>query len=146
MRLLIQFLIVAAVAFGAISSLLRKKKTLALTGMLLAIAATAWGGSSVKVNGSQLNGITIGMDWFLLDLLLMALIYVPLERIWPQYPEQGTFRKGWTQDVVYFMSTHLPIQILSFLVLLSATHAPRYLSVPPLHGFTPHLPCVSHSL
>jgi len=38
--------------------------------------------------------MTIGMDWFLLDLLLMALIYVPLERLWPQYPEQGTFRKG----------------------------------------------------
>ena len=140
MRLLIQFLIVAAVAFGALSSLLRKKKTLALTGMLLAIAATAWGGSSVKVNGGQLSGITIGMDWFLLDLLLMALIYVPLERIWPQYPEQGTFRKGWTQDVVYFMSTHLPIQILSFLVLLPAIQATKYLGVPVLQQFIARMP------
>jgi len=140
MRLLIQFLIVAAVAFGALSSLLRKKKTLALTGMLLAIAATAWGGSSVKVNGGQLSGITIGMDWFLLDLLLMALIYVPLERIWPQYPEQGTFRKGWTQDVVYFMSTHLPIQILSFLVLLPAIQATKYLGVPALQEFIARMP------
>jgi len=139
-RLLIQFLIVAAVAFGVISSLLRKKKTLALAGMLLAIAATAWGGSSVKVNGSQLNGMTIGMDWFLLDLLLMALIYVPLERLWPQYPEQGTFRKGWTQDVVYFMSTHLPIQILSFLVLLPATQATKYLGVPVLQQLIARMP------
>lgn len=92
-RLVIQFLIIAAVAFGALSAILRKKKSLGLTGMLFAIAATAWGGSSVKVNGGQLSGVTIGMDWFLLDLLLMALIYVPLERIWPQYPRQGTFRK-----------------------------------------------------
>jgi sterol desaturase/sphingolipid hydroxylase (fatty acid hydroxylase superfamily) len=141
-RLLIQFLIVAAVAFGVISSLLRKKKTLALTGMLLAIAATAWGGSSVRVNGSQLNGITIGMDWFLLDLLLMALIYVPLERIWPRYPEQGTFRKGWIQDVVYFMSTHLPIQILSFLVLLPATQATKYLGVPALQALIARMPWI----
>jgi sterol desaturase/sphingolipid hydroxylase (fatty acid hydroxylase superfamily) len=139
-RILIQFVIVAAVAFGVLSSLLRKKKTLALTGMLLAIAATAWGGSSVKVNGSQLSGVTIGMDWFLLDLLLMALIYVPLERLWPQYPEQGTFRKGWTQDVVYFMSTHLPIQILSFLVLLPATQATRYLGVPALQQLIARMP------
>jgi sterol desaturase/sphingolipid hydroxylase (fatty acid hydroxylase superfamily) len=139
-RILIQFLIVAAVAFGVLSSLLRKKKVLALTGMLLAIAATAWGGSSVKVNGSRLNGVTIGMDWFLLDLLLMALIYVPLERIWPQYPEQGTFRKGWTQDVVYFMSTHLPIQILSFLVLLPATQATKYLGVPALQQLIARMP------
>src|SRR3984893_13187763 len=139
-RLLIQFVIVAAVAFGVISSLLRKKKTLALTGMLFAIAATAWGGSSVSVNGSRLNGITIGMDWFLLDLLLMELIYVPLERLWPQYPEQGTFRKGWTQDVVYFMSTHLPIQILSFLVLLPATQATKYLGVPALQQLIARIP------
>lgn len=141
-RLLIQSLIVAAVAFGVISSLLRKKKTLALTGMLFALAATAWGGSSGKVNGGQLNGMTIGMDWFLLDLLLMALIYVPLERLWPQYPEQGTFRKGWTQDVVYFMSTHLPIQILSFLVLLPATQATKYLGVPVLQQFIARMPWV----
>lgn len=141
-RLTIQFLIVASVAFGVLSALLRKKKILGFTGMLLAVVATAWGGSSVKVNPGQLNGVTIGMDWFLLDLLLMALIYVPLERIWPQYPEQGTFRKYWTVDVVYFMSTHLPIQILSFLVLLPATQATKYLSVPVLHNGIARLPWI----
>ena len=50
MRVLIQCLIVAAILFGVISSILRKKKILALTGMLLAIAATALGGSSVQIN------------------------------------------------------------------------------------------------
>ena len=111
MRVLIQCLIVGAILFGIISSILRKKKILALTGMLLAIAATALGGSSVRINGTMHGGPAIGLDWFLLDLLLMALIYVPLERLWPQYPKQGTFRKEWTLDVVYFMSTHLPLQI-----------------------------------
>ena len=127
MRSLIQCLIVAAILFGIISSIKRKKKTLALTGMLLAIAATALGGSSVQINGTLHTGPAIGLDWFLLDLLLMAIIYVPLERLWPQYPQQGTFRNEWTLDVVYFMSTHLPLQILSFLVLLPATQATKYL-------------------
>ena len=116
MRVLIQFLIVGAIFFGVISSILRKKKALALTGMLFAVAATALGGSSVQINDTLRDGPAIGLDWFLLDLFLMALIYVPLERLWPQYPKQGTFRKEWTLDVVYFMSTHLPLQILSFLV------------------------------
>ena len=99
MRLLIQFLIVAAILFGVISSILRKKRILALTGMLLAAAATALGGSSVQINEKLHNRPAIGLDWFLVDLLLMALIYVPLERLWPRYPDQGTFRKYWTQDV-----------------------------------------------
>lgn len=41
LRTLIQVLIVGAIVFGIISSIRRKKKTLALTGMLLAVAATA---------------------------------------------------------------------------------------------------------
>src|SRR5690348_9755291 len=66
MRLLIQCLIVGAILFGVISSILRKKKILPLTGMLFAIAATALGGSSVRINGTLSNGPAIGLDWFLL--------------------------------------------------------------------------------
>jgi sterol desaturase/sphingolipid hydroxylase (fatty acid hydroxylase superfamily) len=140
MRILIECLIVGAILFGIISSLLRRKKNLALTGMLLAIAATALGGSSVQINGTLRDGPAMGLDWFLLDLLLMALIYVPLERVWPQYPEQGTFRNQWTLDVVYFMSTHLPIQILSFMVLLPATMATKYLGIPVLQQLIARMP------
>ncbi len=142
MRMLIQFLIVGAILFGIISSIRRRKKVLALTGMLLAIAATALGGSSVQINEAPKGGLGIGLDWFLLDLLLMALIYVPLERLWPQYPQQGTFRKEWTLDVVYFMSTHLPLQILSFLVLLPATQATKYLGVPVIQQAIARIPWV----
>jgi sterol desaturase/sphingolipid hydroxylase (fatty acid hydroxylase superfamily) len=141
-RLLIQGLIVAAVVLAVISSILRKKKTLALTGMLLAIAATALGGSSVRINENLHNGPAIGLDWFLLDMLLMGIIYTPLERLWPQYPKQGTFRKEWTLDVVYFMSTHLPIQVLSFLVLLPAIAATKYLGVPVLQQSIARLPWI----
>jgi len=140
MRVLIQCLIVAAILFGVISSILRKKKILRLTGILFATAATALGGSSVPINGTFHDGLSIGLDWFCLDLLLMAIIYVPLERVWPQYPKQGTFRNEWTLDVVYFMSTHLPIQILSFLVLLSSIQATKYLGVPALQALIARMP------
>jgi len=140
MRFVIQCLIVAAVLFGMISSILRRKKILGLTGILFAIAATALGGSSVPINGTLHAGFSIGLDWFLLDMLLMAIIYVPLERLWPQYPKQGTFRNEWTLDVVYFMSTHFPIQILSFLVLLPSIQATKYLGIPALQAFIARIP------
>jgi sterol desaturase/sphingolipid hydroxylase (fatty acid hydroxylase superfamily) len=140
MRVLIQCLVVAAIVFGVVSSILRKKKVLALTGMMLALAATALGGSSVPINEPLHDGPALGLDWFLLDMFLMALIYVPLERLWPQYAKQGTFRAQWTLDVVYFMSTHIPLQILSFLVLLPATQATKYLGVPALQESVAQLP------
>jgi lathosterol oxidase len=141
-RLLIKSLIWAALLFAVLSSVLGRNKRLALSGMLLALAAAGLGGSSVPINQPLTNGPAIGLDWFLLDLFLMSLIYVPMERIWPYYAEQGTFRPQWTLDVVYFLSTHLPIQILSFLVLLPATKATEYLAVPALADAVAALPYV----
>ncbi len=142
MRVLIECLIVAAIVFGFISSFLRRKKVLAFTGLALALAAAALGGSSVPINETLHDGPAIGLDWFLLDMFLMSLIYTPIERLWPQYPEQGTFREQWTLDIVYFMSTHLPIQILSLLILLPATEATKYLAVPSLQNLIGHMPLV----
>jgi len=139
-RYLIQALIVAAFVFGVVSASLRKKKVLGFTGMLLACAAAALGGSSVPINEALTDGPAIGLDWFLLDMFLMALIYVPIERLWPQYKDQGTFRDQWTLDVAYFMSTHLPIQILSFLVLFPATQAAKFLAVPSISQTIAQLP------
>src|ERR1700756_46203 len=68
MRLLIQALIIAAVVFGVISAFLRRKKVLAFTGILLALAAAGLGGASVPINGPLTDGPAIGLDWFLLDL------------------------------------------------------------------------------
>jgi lathosterol oxidase len=136
----IKGLIVAALVFGVIAALLRQKKALALTGLVAAFLATLLGGSSVVIDASLHNGPAIGFDWFLLDMLLMAAIYVPIERLWPQYLDQGTFRDQWTLDIVYFLSTHLPIQAMSFMIMLPATQATKYLAVPALAGAIADLP------
>lgn len=120
-RLLIQAGIAAAIGLGVVSAFLRRKKVLGLTGMAFALAATLLGGASVEINEPLHAGPAIGLDWFLLDLLLMTLIFSPIEVIWPAYPKQSVFRPDWVLDIGYFLSTHLPIQITSFLILLPAT-------------------------
>jgi sterol desaturase/sphingolipid hydroxylase (fatty acid hydroxylase superfamily) len=140
MRMLIQGLIVGAILFGIVSGMLRKKKILGLTGMFFALAATLLGGASVQINEPLHDGPAIGLDWFLLDLLLMTLIFSPIEVIWPAYPEQKVFRKEWVVDIVYFLSTHLPIQITSFLILLPATQLTTYFGIPTLVAAVDSLP------
>jgi len=132
MRLLIQALIVGAIIFGVASAILRRKKILGLTGMMLALLATLLGGASVQINEPLHSGPAIGLDWFLLDMLLMTLIYSPIEVLWPAYPKQSVFREDWLLDIGYFLSTHLPIQITSFLILLPATQLTTYLAIPGL--------------
>jgi lathosterol oxidase len=127
MRMLIQGLIVGAILLGLISAMLRRKKALAFTGMLFALGATLLGGASVEINEPLTSGPAIGLDWFLLDMLLMTLIFSPMEVLWPAYPKQSVFREEWLLDIGYFLSTHLPIQVTSFLILLPATQVSTYL-------------------
>ncbi len=127
LRMLIQGLIVGAILFGVVSAMLRRKKALALTGMAFALGATLLGGASVEINEPLHAGPAIGLDWFLLDMLLMTLIFSPIEVLWPAYPKQSVFRDEWLLDIGYFLSTHLPIQITSFLILLPATQISTYL-------------------
>ena len=140
MRMLIQAVIVAAIVFGVVSAILRRKKILGLTGMLLALAATLWGGASVPINEPLQDGPSIGLDWFLLDMLLMTLIFTPFEVLWPAYPKQGVFRNEWLLDVVYFLSTHLPTQITTFLILLPATQLTALFAIPSLQKAIGSLP------
>jgi sterol desaturase/sphingolipid hydroxylase (fatty acid hydroxylase superfamily) len=140
MRLLIQAVILGAILFGVVSAMLRRKKVLALTGMLFALGATLLGGASVPINQDLHNGPAIGLDWFLLDMLLMTLIFSPIEVLWPAYPKQSVFRSEWLTDIVYFLSTHLPVQITTFLILLPATQLSSILNIPTLTNAVGHLP------
>jgi len=140
MRLVIQALIVGAILFGVASAMLRRKKILALTGILFALIASLIGGASVPINQDLHNDPAIGLDWFLLDILLMTLIFSPIEVLWPAYPEQSVFRSQWLTDIVYFLSTHLPIQITTFLILLPATQLSTVLNIPSLTNVVGHWP------
>jgi sterol desaturase/sphingolipid hydroxylase (fatty acid hydroxylase superfamily) len=44
----------------------------------------------------------MSMDW-LKGLLLIALIFVPLERMLALHPEQRIFRRGWVNDMIYLL-------------------------------------------
>src|SRR5258708_2672430 len=105
-RLLIQAVIVAAIVCGVVSAMLRRKKILALTGMLAALGATLLGGASVPINGTLRNGPAIGLDWFLLDMLLMPLIFSPTGGFGPAYPRQSISSRDVRTQSFDFSSPH----------------------------------------
>ena len=116
----IQVLIVLAFVCGCLSLWLRRRKVLGLTACALAVAAALLGGGAVPVDGPLDRPVTFGLDWFLLNLFLFALLFAPLERLFPLRREQGAFRTGWTTDSLHFLASHGLVQVLSFLILLPA--------------------------
>jgi lathosterol oxidase len=120
-RALLEVTIGLAFLLGALSLVLRRRKVLGLTGIGLALAATLAGGGSVPIESRFDHPLTLGLDWFLLNLFLLALVFVPLERAFARLPQQTTFRFGWTTDGAHFMVSHLAVQALTFMTLLPAT-------------------------
>ena len=133
LRGLIELVIVAALVLGAFHVVRRRKRTLGLAGIALALLAALAGGGDVAPvgeGGAVPGGLFLGLDWFLLNVLALALILVPLERAFPRLAEQGTFRLGWSTDTLHFFASHVLVQLLSFLTLAPALALRESLGAP----------------
>jgi len=119
-RALLHGVLVLAFVLGFISVVLRHNKTLGAVGVLLTTIAVLLGGSEVPVDGPVRKSSYLGLDWFLLNLLILALLFVPMERLFARLKEQGIFRQGWRTDLAHFFASHLLVQVSVFLTMLPA--------------------------
>lgn len=120
MRALIDLVIGLGFLCACLNLMLRRRRRLGFTGLALTGLAIALGGTAVEVNPAPGGSVYLGLDWFLLSLLVLALVFVPLERLFPRRPEQGVFRFGWATDTAHFAVSHLAVQVLTFLSLWPA--------------------------
>jgi sterol desaturase/sphingolipid hydroxylase (fatty acid hydroxylase superfamily) len=120
LRAIIHITLVASFLLGSISAILRANKALALTGVGFTLAAALLGGSQVQVAGEIGDRSWFGLDFFILNLLLYAAVFVPLERVFALRTGQPVFRRGWPVDLTYFFINSLLIEILTILTLKPA--------------------------
>src|SRR5207237_5523302 len=110
----LQIVLIASVLLGLFSVARRRRKVLGLTGIFLAVSAMALGGAAVPLPDSVETKFGLGLEWFALNLLVLALIFVPLERALPLRRDQGVFRSEWTTDGLHFFVSHLLVQAFSW--------------------------------
>lgn len=143
MRTVLQLVIGIAFLLGLLSTMLRRRKVLGATGMALALAASLAGGGNVPVQGPvPTTPVYLGLDWFLLNVLLLAVLFVPLERIWPLRRNQSVFRPGWTTDAIYLFVSHLLVQVSTLLTLMPARVLFSWAVSPVVQGAVQSQPAV----
>jgi sterol desaturase/sphingolipid hydroxylase (fatty acid hydroxylase superfamily) len=142
MRGILTLAIIAAFFFSALNLLLRPRKTLGLAGLALTCGAVILGGAGVELGPLRQAPVHIGLDWLVLNLVLLSLVFVPLERLFPLKPDQGTFRPGWTTDGIYFIVSHIAVELLTFFTLLPATLVSQAWQAQALGMQAKHLPIV----
>jgi lathosterol oxidase len=119
-RAAVEIAIGAAFLLGLLSLGLRRRKALGATGVGLALTAGLLGGGAVEVEGPVESSAYLGLDWFLLNILMLCAVFVPLEKVVP-LRARGVFRRGWVTDGTHFVFSHLLVQVSTLLTLAPAT-------------------------
>jgi len=112
--------LVAAFLLGSISAVLRANKTMAFVGIGFTLAAALIGGSQTPAGNATSAAPWLGVDFFVLNLILYSAVFVPLERLFALRPEQGVFRRHWPLDLTYFFLNSLLIEVLTIVTLRPA--------------------------
>ncbi|HEU4430368.1 MAG TPA: sterol desaturase family protein [Myxococcota bacterium] len=107
-----------ALAFGALAVLLGNRRA-GLAGLALGALAIALGGAWVEARAVA-KSAHLGLDWFVLDLLVLALVFVPLERAFALARAQRILRAGWRTDLAHFFVSHLLVGALALLTIAPA--------------------------
>src|SRR2546421_3227820 len=117
LRGVLQTVLIASVILGLFNVARRRRKILGLTGIFLSVLAMALGGAAVPLPESVETKFGLGLEWFALNLLVLALTFVPLERAFPREGDQQVFRPEWTTDGMHFLISHLLVQAFSWAAL-----------------------------
>ena len=119
-RLALHFILIGAFVLAVLNIILRQQKIMGLVAMTAVLAATLLGGSHVEGSGALATGYYLGLDWFLINLTLLGILFIPLERLFGLRTEQSIFRSDWRPDLFYFLINSLLVQVLTYLSLTPA--------------------------
>lgn len=118
LKALLQLSIALGFGFGLYSMMRHQSAGYGMTGMALAVAAALVGSGHIEAPDIDSRNLYVGLDYFVLTLVILALVFIPLERAFPKDPAQSILRKGWITDLKYFMFSHMGVQLISFFTVI----------------------------
>lgn len=141
-RALLHLVLVSGFLLGLVSLSLRRNKLLGIIGTVSTLAAALLGGSQVPLVGELSSGPYLGLDWFLLNLIVYSAIFIPLERLFARLPDQPLFRASWRTDFTYFFISALLVQVMTLITLRPAMVLFDWATTPALQATVRAWPAV----
>ena len=131
----LHLMLVSAFALAVLNLLLRRQKIMGFTAIAAILIATLLGGSRTQSLELFATDYYLGLDWFLINIALLGILFIPLERMFAKRPEQPVFRMAWREDLFYFLINSLLVQSLTYLSLTPATTLVANTDWGTLRGF-----------
>ncbi|MBK6739394.1 MAG: sterol desaturase family protein [Haliea sp.] len=140
MRALLYTGLVLTSILASIALLFSAKKLHALVG--LSCVLLAW----LRRRGCQLRrpgarfALHISLDWVLLDLAIIATLFINIELFFRLKKDQGVLRRGWQVDLAHYVANHIFNGAIVFLLFLPAQWLAAQFSLAALQNSVSGLP------
>jgi sterol desaturase/sphingolipid hydroxylase (fatty acid hydroxylase superfamily) len=119
-RAILKGSILATLVLGTVGIVLMPGSRRALFGLMfgaLAIVMGGWDAEPLAIDTPR--GLVAGLDYFILELLILGVVFVPMEALAPLRPAR-ILRAGWQTDLKHFFVSHAGVQLLSFATMIPA--------------------------
>ncbi|NWC07524.1 sterol desaturase family protein [Pseudomonas agarici] len=120
-RTLLLFGLLLSFSLGTLNILLNGHKRLGITGIIASGLAVFLGGTDIQVDAIGETPYSLGLDWFVLALLISAAVFIPLEKLYAKDAQQNILRPHWRTDLTYFFVSHMLVQFILIFITASST-------------------------
>ena len=119
---LLFIVMLAAFGLACISLVLRSNKLLGTVAVVLTLGASLWGSLPQLGDLTEGHHVYFGLDFFILNMALGGIMFIPLERFFPHHRGQAHFRTEWREDLFYYFVSSMFVQILTFTTLAPSNY------------------------
>jgi sterol desaturase/sphingolipid hydroxylase (fatty acid hydroxylase superfamily) len=119
-----------------------RARWLAAASFVLILLTLLLGGHKVPVNDFADNTPYIGLDWFILDLLGSALIFIFVEKMFALRKDQPVFRPEWQTDFHHFIVNHMVVGFVLLATNLLVHKLFGWAAKDGIQGWVQNLPFV----
>lgn len=119
--------------FALVGFILSKKRKLGFIAIIIITLTILLGTGLPEYQEIDSKSFTVGLDWLLLDIFISAAIFIPIELFLPKRLNQLKFHAEWKTDLVYFIISHLLIQVTGIIVQQPAVFIFQNVGLSGLH-------------
>ena len=136
----LRFVLLAGYTLSLLSLILSQRKSLGWTALAVSVVASLMATTQPQFGGEAPQSIYFGLDYFIINVLIVGFLFVPLERFFPARAEQTVFRTEWREDMFYYLISSMLVQVLGFITLAPANYVNNAVQLDDVRLYITELP------
>ncbi|SFJ08849.1 sterol desaturase family protein [Jannaschia pohangensis] len=130
--------LLAGYALALVSLILSRQKTLGWTALGVSVLASLM--ATHTPQGGPAISLYFGLDYFIVNVLVIGFLFIPLERMFPARGDQTVLRAEWQEDMFYYLVSSMLVQIFNFVTLTPANYVNASFALDDIRSYITDLP------